>query len=206
MKTPARQRALLARLPLSALRPPYRLRPLCNLRPLFVLLLIALLPLPRKAYAEAVGIHPGCVELGVAGALTRVEGSTQAQILLRSGPFVAAGPGLAGLQCELGTTHERDLDRFEVQGIVSWQRRVWRPELWPYLGVAGGVQIEWLGSFRTTRFPVGADAGVRTLLGNRAGLRLEYRYRRLLDDPVADYDEHRLVLGVSLFLHNRPPY
>lgn len=199
MKTPARQRALFARLPLSVLRPPYRMRPL------FVLLLIALLPLPGQAYAEAVGLHPGCVELGVAGALTRVEGSTQAQILLRSGPFVAAGPGLAGLQCELGYTHERDLDRFEVQGIVSWQRSAWRPELWPYLGVAGGAQVEWLGSFRTTRFPVGADVGVRTLLGNRAGLRLEYRYRRFLDDPVADYDEHRLVLGVSLFLHNRPP-
>lgn len=193
MKTPARHRAVLALWPLYALLP------------LSVLLLSALLPLPHEVYAEEVGLHSGCVELGVAGALTHVEGSTQAQILLRFGPFVAAGPGLVGLQGEFGYTHERDLDRFEVQGIVSWQRSAWRPELWPYLAVAGGVQVEWLGSFRTTRFPVGADAGVRTLLGNRAGLRLEYRYRRLLDDPVADYDEHRLVLGVSLFLHNQPP-
>jgi len=32
---------------------------------------------------------------------------------------------------------------------------------------------------------------------------LEYRFRRILGDPVEDFSEHELVVGVSIFLRNK---
>ena len=38
----------------------------------------------------------------------------------------------------------------------------------------------------------------------RADMRVEYRLRRILDDPVADFTEHEIRLGVALLFHNSP--
>jgi hypothetical protein len=50
---------------------------------------------------------------------------------------------------------------------------------------------------------VGLGAGVLLLTSPGAGLRIEYRFQRVLQDPVADFSEQRLLLGLSLFLRNR---
>ena len=71
------------------------------------------------------------------------------------------------------------------------------------IALAAGVRQEWLGSFREDRYPVGLHLGARFLLGDRVAARLEYRYDRFLGDPVADFDEQRLVFGLSLLLRNR---
>jgi hypothetical protein len=42
----------------------------------------------------------------------------------------------------------------------------------------------------------------RYMLG--ALFRFEYRYRRVLDDPIADFTEHQLMSGLSLLFGNRP--
>ena len=73
------------------------------------------------------------------------------------------------------------------------------------MGVVGGVRQEWLGSFRETRFPVGAAAGVRVLASERAALRVEWRVLKVLDDPVEDPIEHRVLAGLSIFLGNASP-
>ncbi|MFQ5600074.1 MAG: hypothetical protein ACE5G2_05930 [Candidatus Krumholzibacteriia bacterium] len=156
------------------------------------------------ASAQAPTLHPRSVEIGVAGSLTSVEGTTQGRIQVRGGPFLAFGPGLTGLQAEIGFTRARSLKQLDLQGMISWQMAIGDSGVWPYLGAGGGVQHEWLGSFRTARYPLGIDAGVRVLLGSLAGIRTEYRYRRFLSDPVRDTNEHQIILGISLFLNNRP--
>jgi len=49
---------------------------------------------------------------------------------------------------------------------------------------------------------VGFGVGFKTLIGPAGGLRVEYQFRRVLDDPVEDVSEHQLLLGVSLFFLN----
>lgn len=76
------------------------------------------------------------------------------------------------------------------------------------LGLSGaftaveGTREEWIGSFREVRIPVGLTFGLRTLAGERAAARVEYRLRRVLHDPVADLTEQQVWVGLSLLFHN----
>jgi hypothetical protein len=73
------------------------------------------------------------------------------------------------------------------------------------VGVVGGVRQEWLGSFRETRYPVGAALGLSVLANERAALRVEWRVLKVLDDPVEDPVEHRVLAGISVFFRNASP-
>ena len=102
----------------------------------------------------------------------------------------------------LETTYstQQSLDELGLEAAVGWLPA--RGQVLPFVAVAGGVRQEWIGSFRETRYPVGFDAGARLLLSPRVGLRGEYRFRRMLDDPVADFSEHRVLMGISVFWNN----
>ena len=76
--------------------------------------------------------------------------------------------------------------------------------MYTFANVAGALRQEWIGSFRQTRWPVGFDLGVRFLTGRHSLFRVEYRYRRVLSDPVANYTEHGFMSGISLLLRNDP--
>ena len=159
--------------------------------------------LPTAAFAACPQLRQGCVELGIAGSLLHVEETTRADVMLRGGTFAALGRGRLGGEMEMGYGHTSELDVLDLLWNVSWQMPLGAGTVWPGIAVSAGVRQEWLGSFREDRYPVGLHLGVRFLLGDRAGVRLEYRYDRFLDDPVANFDEQRLVFGLSLLLRNR---
>ncbi len=149
-------------------------------------------------------IRPGAIEVGLAGTLSAVEGTVRSTLELRAGSFLGTLGGIGGAEVGLGYSHVSSLDLVNLTAAVSWQRAVGETAIYPYLALAGGLRQERIGSFEQARYPVGLDLGVRALAGPRAGLRLEYRYRRVLSDPVADYDEHDILAGLSLFFRNRP--
>ncbi|MGH7729888.1 MAG: hypothetical protein ACRENJ_01390 [Candidatus Eiseniibacteriota bacterium] len=157
---------------------------------------------PGASRAETPRLRPGAVEIGLAGSLVSTEGTTTASVALRGTRFARAGPGLAGIEAELGYLHLQALDMVELEGGVSWQRAAGAGAAHPFASVGGGLRQERLGSFRTARYPVGFALGARALFGDRAGLRAEYRFRRVLNDPVADFNEHQARLGISLMLNN----
>ncbi len=156
--------------------------------------------------AEAVPpprIHPGAIELGIAGNLTSIDGSAQGAFAIRGGLFLAAGSGTLNFEIEPSYAHVHALDVLDLQAAASWQHPIGKSAAHVFAGIGGGLRQEWLGSFRQLRYPVGAQLGLRALVSQSAGVRLEYRYRRVLDDPVANYGEHGVVLGLSIFLKNR---
>ncbi|UCH84941.1 MAG: hypothetical protein JSW50_04430 [Candidatus Latescibacterota bacterium] len=151
-------------------------------------------------------IHPGAIEVGVAGSFKRQSGVQKGTLWARGGMFAKAPGGLGGAEVGFGYTHESALDVFEVEGTVNWGRRLKATGHYPYVSVGGGWRFDNVGSFSQSRYPVGFGVGIRSLVGLKAGFRLEYRYRRVLGDPVEDFSEHEIVVGVSVFFRNTNNY
>ncbi len=176
-------------------------------RMLLANLCMAALLSPRAAAAQdartaAPILRAGAIELGLSGALTSVESATRATALVRAARFSRMGAGLVALEGEVGYSHVSSLDALELEAAVSWQRRARDTSCYPYVALAAGTREEWIGSFRDARLPVGLTLGVRMLAGERAAARVEYRVRRVLHDPVADFTEQQVLVGLSLLFHN----
>jgi hypothetical protein len=152
--------------------------------------------------AAAPTLRPGAIELGLAGSMTAIDGLARATLHVRSGLFLAAGPVLAGLEPEVVYSHVRGLDAVDLALGVSAQRRLGATSLYAHFALGGGVRQEWLGSFSQARYPVGGCVGFIALYDPRAAVRIEYRLRRVLDDPVADFTEHEVLAGISLLFRN----
>ena len=152
--------------------------------------------------ASSVRLKSGAIELGFAGALTVVEGSSSATASTRVGGFVPAPAGLIGLEVDFAFTHINSLSILDIQPMISWQKALGKSAVYPFLAVAAGVRQEWLGSFQQVRYPVGISLGLRNLITNRIGVRTEYRFRRILGDPVAKFTEHMIVLGIVILFRN----
>jgi hypothetical protein len=166
-----------------------------------VTVMTGVLPL-AIARAGAPSLQPGAIELGLSGALTSVEGSTRASVALDGGLFVRAPGGLASGAAEIVYSHVNDQDLLDVSALVGWTRPIGTTALYPFVALAGGVRQEWIGSFADARYPVGFDAGLRALVSTRADVRIDYRLRRVLNDPVEDFTEHEIRIGISLLLRN----
>jgi hypothetical protein len=150
------------------------------------------------------GLAPGTIEVGLAGASTTVNGSTNVTAALRSGSFLGIGRAqLLGYEAEVAYTRIRDLDRLDVFGNLAWLFPVGSPVLLPSIGFSGGLRQEWLGSFSNARGRLGATLGLRTLASRRVAARVEYRFVRLFDSQ-ADFNEHEVVFGLSILFRNRP--
>ena len=147
-------------------------------------------------------IRAGAIELGLSGSLTTVAGSSTVTISTRSGTFVRAAAGLAGLEAELAYSHVQSLDRLDVQVYLSWQRPPGKTPLYPYVAMGGGIRQEWIGSFKQVRYPVGLSLGLRALVSQRVAFRTDYRFLRLLNDPVSNFSEHQITIGLSVFFRN----
>ena len=145
-------------------------------------------------------IQPGQWELGVAGSYLRVEGTEEAQLALRGGRFFVSPAWPLSIELEVGYVQVGELDAVDLGLLVDLGRRLGTSAAYPHLGLGVGIRPETVGSFSTTRYPVGIDLGFRFLVSKGALVRIDYRYRRVMGDPVADFDEHRLMLGVSLLL------
>ena len=150
-------------------------------------------------------LHTGAVELGVAGSMTTVEGVVTGSFSIRSGMFREVGYGVWSAEIGFGYLHVQSLDATQFDGMIMWQHRVGATGNYPFVALGGGVRHEEIGSFGQSRYPLGVGVGLRSLFGQRAGLRVEYQYRRILNDPVADFSEHHIVLGLSVFFRNQWP-
>ncbi len=165
---------------------------------------------PGSARAEAGApdslgrLHSGAIEVGVAGSLTTVEGQSRATVALRCGSFMGTRIGLIGGEIEPAYSHVSALDTYEVQVGLTWQAAPGARPPHVFLAIGGGVRQEHLGSFSDVRYPVGCGVGLRLLIGPRAAFRSEYRYRRVLHDPVADFSEHQVLVGLSAIFRNPP--
>jgi hypothetical protein len=95
-----------------------------------------------------------------------------------------------------------DLDRVGLEGLIAAYKRLSGTSAYLYFGVGGGLSQEWVGSFSQARYPLGVDAGLKALVSGRAAITVAYQYRRFLNDPVSDFDEHRFVTGISLLFKN----
>ena len=166
---------------------------------------LAAAPFARARAAETPALHAGAIESGVSGALKIVEGSTSGSIALDGAYFMHAPGGLASAAVEIGYSHVNELDLLDLSALVGWTRPIGETSLYPYLALGGGVRQEWIGSFEDARYPVGFDIGLRALVSPRADLRVNYRLRRVLDDPVEDFTEHEIRVGIALLFGNGRP-
>ena len=157
----------------------------------------------RAAFATPEIVH-GAVELGIGASFTSVSGSSRGTVALRFGTFAAGAKGLGNAEMEVAYSRSPGVDVLDLGIALGGLSRPGGGTMYPYANVAGALRQEWIGSFKQARWPVGFDLGIRFLTGRRALFRVEYRYRRVLKDPVADFTEHSFMSGISLLLRNAP--
>ncbi|MCK4774933.1 MAG: hypothetical protein KAT30_09100 [Candidatus Krumholzibacteria bacterium] len=171
---------------------------------LAVLLYIA----PVTAHAQsgqAPTIEAGAIEVGVDAAMTTTEGISNGSVILRGGFFCRALRGLGGVELAGAYRHVSSLDATDLEALVSWQKRFRHTGNYPFVSMGGGLRREDIGSFSQTLYPLGFSVGIRSLLGQRGGFRVEYRFRRIFNDPSADYSEHHVTVGLSVYFRNPSP-
>jgi hypothetical protein len=149
-------------------------------------------------------IHPGSIEIGIGGSLVAVEGIVSASLTVRGGSFFSTSAGNGSLELALTYTHLAIHDLLDIQPQLTWSIPIPAGSVIPFLCIGGGVRQEWIGSFTQLRYPVGAGGGIRAMMGREVGVRAEYLWRYLLNDPIAGYSEHSIQLGLSWFLCNQP--
>jgi hypothetical protein len=156
------------------------------------------------AQAVTPSLSHGAAELGLTGSMTTVEGITSGSLLADGTYFIRAAKGLVGLGAGFGFHNIEDLSETEIEGVINWQRRLKDTATYPYISVGGGLRHEEIGSFGQNRYPLGFGLGVRALLGQRGGFRVEYRFRRIFNDPSREFSEHRIMLGLAVYFRNPP--
>lgn len=175
--------------------------------PFLVVAMISVGPMSRGSAAPSeapVSLRPGAIELGLGSALVDYDGSLSLMLEARAGSFAGAGSSLLGFELDTSWTHVAELDELRIFGAATWQHPLGPRSVWGFVGVLGGWSQEWLGSFHQARFPLGATAGIRFLPQPPVALRLDYRWLRLLDDPVQDPTEQQVLIGISWLLRNQP--
>jgi hypothetical protein len=168
-------------------------------------LTLLLLVAPIAVLAQdspAPSLNTGAIEVGVDAAMTTTEGITNGLVILRGGFFYDALGGLGGVELAGGYQHVSSLDATDLEALLSWQKKFRQTGNYPFISVGGGLRHEDIGSFSQTLYPLGFSIGIRSLLGQRGGFRVEYRFRRIFNDPSADYSEHHLSVGVSVYFRN----
>ncbi len=170
------------------------------------MILLVLVPNQTRAQADTtrsfVKLHGGAIEVNFSGSILEIEDNSRFAAAIRGGIFFEAPSGLGGVECELGYSHISALDLLDLEIHASWQRAFWDSPIYPYVALAGGLRQEWLGSFDQVRYPVGLNIGCRVLLSQQVAFRADFKLRRVLNDPVRDFSERQLVIGISVFFRN----
>jgi hypothetical protein len=147
-------------------------------------------------------IRAGAWELGFNGSVISREGTVNSTVALFSNRFFTGGEVTLSAGAVAAYTRVSDLDRIDLEALFAAYKRLPGSSAYLYAGAGGGVRQEWVGSFQQAHYPVGADVGLKALVSRRAAVTVTYEYRRILNDPVADFDEHRFVVGISILLRN----
>jgi hypothetical protein len=158
----------------------------------------------RRYFHTSPVIYPGTVELGLSLALVSLEGETHSSFGVRLGKFQGASDGLIGYEAGISDTRGDGVHVIDYDGELSWSRPL-QPGIYPFLAAGGGWRTTRVNGTKGTSYPVGGAIGFRALVGERAALRAEYRYRRVMDDPVADFSENQVWVSFSVLFANRAP-
>lgn len=159
--------------------------------------------LPGSADTSLVpSLKSGAIEAGFSGSLNVVEGISNASAAVRGGTFFGLLNGLAGAELEVAYSHVNSLDVIDLQGFLTWQRKLGKSAVYPFVAVGGGLRQEFIGSFQLSRYPIGFGAGLRTLITQSSAIRVEYKLKRILNDPVSNFTEHQVRFGISIIFRN----
>ena len=137
-------------------------------------------------------IQPGAWELGFNGSFLSREGSATSTFEVFTNRFWMPGGVPVSAGGSIGYARVSDLDRADLEAAAAAYKRLTESTAYAYIGVAGGLSQEWIGSFSQARYPIGFDMGIKALVSRRAAITVSYKFRRLLNDPVADYNEHKI--------------
>lgn len=176
------------------------------------------LGLSRLSAEEPAGVHKGGVELSTAASLafTKDGGDgnddfTAIQLPLRVGYFITDRIGLEG---EILLSHLDSGDEDASTGFIGSASLVFhfspKARTTAFLLVGGGagnaVEFATLAvDTERTVTALQAGLGLKTFLGHRAALRVEYRFTHYSGDepelfsPPTDLDSHKLLFGFSVF-------
>jgi hypothetical protein len=149
-----------------------------------------------------VGLRSGAWELGVNASVVSRAGAGNATLAVFSNRFWMRRGLPLSAGAVLAYSHVSDLDRVDVEALFAVYKRLTGSSAYGYFGVGGGLRQEWVGSFSQVRYPLGVDIGLKALVSWRAAVTVVYQFRRFLNDPVADFNEHRFVAGISIFFRN----
>jgi hypothetical protein len=152
--------------------------------------------------APAVDVANGAWELGFNGSVVSREGAVNSTIAVFSNRFWARGATALSAGAVVAYSRVSDLDRVDLEAQAAVYRRLRGSSAYGYAGIGGGLRQEWVGSFSQARYPVGVDVGIKALISRRAAVTVTYQFRHLLNDPVAGFNEHRFVTGISIFFNN----
>ena len=165
---------------------------------------VAAMLLPPVTFAQAVEptITHRAKEFSTAGALTSVEGTTDLALSLGGEYYVRMGKLTTGFGA--GATYRRvsSLDVFDVEALARIYFCLGARANYLSVGIGGGPRQEWLGSFSQVRYPFGADLGFKVMISERVAWNASYRFRRVLNDPVANFNESQVVFGFGVFFDN----
>ena len=142
------------------------------------------------------------LEIGIAGAATRVSGATTGAATLHLGTFRHGRVWLLAAELEPSFAHVPGSNLMDLEAAVSWFHPAAGTSAYGFFGFGGGLREQWTVGVRERRYPMGGNAGALFLISDRAGVRAEYRYRRVLDPSGTDHNEQRLQIGLSLFARN----
>jgi len=149
-----------------------------------------------------VDLRSGAWELGFNGSIVSRESAVGSMLAVFTNRFWVVRGVTLSAGASAGWSHVSDLDRVDVGVVAFVYKRLKDINAWIYAGPGVGLRQEWVGSFNVVRYPIGLDVGLKALFSSRAAITVSYQYRRMLNDPVANFDEHRFVTGISILLNN----
>jgi hypothetical protein len=147
-------------------------------------------------------VKSGAWELGFNGAIISREGAVTTTLWLFTNRFWVRGTVPLSAGASVAYSRVSDLDRVDLEGLAAVYKQLTESSAYVYIGVAGGLSQEWVGSFSQARYPFGLDAGIKAFVSRRAAVTVTYQFRRFFNDPVADFNENRFVAGLSIMLNN----
>ena len=173
-----------------------------------ILMILTLVPMSAKALpgsadsSKVAYIKSGAIEAGFSGSLNVVEGISNASAAVRGGTFFGLLNGLAGAELEVAYSHVNSLDVIDLQGFLTWQKKMGESAVYPFVAVGGGWRQEFIGSFQLSRYPFGFGVGLHLLITQSSAIRVEYKLKRILNDPISNFTEHQVRLGISILFKN----
>ncbi|MCH7678539.1 hypothetical protein IID10_04140 [candidate division KSB1 bacterium] len=147
-------------------------------------------------------LKSGAIEAGFSGSLNIVEGISNASAAVRGGTFFGLLNGLVGAELEVAYSHVNSLDVIDLQAFLTWQRKLGKSAVYPFVTVGGGLRQEFIGSFQLSRYPLGFGAGLHLLITQSSAIRVEYKLKRILNDPISNFTEHHVRIGISILFRN----